>query len=64
MFSLWPMIVGHTAVVVAIFFTADVFRLARGQQTGIIVIIFVTRLTGVRDMMMSGVVSRLSQAQL
>lgn len=32
MFSLWPMIVGHTAVVVAIFFTADVFRLARGQQ--------------------------------
>ncbi len=31
MFSLWPMIVGHTAVVVAIFFTADVFRLARGQ---------------------------------
>ena len=32
MFSLWPMIVGHTAVIVAIFFTADVFRLARGQQ--------------------------------
>ena len=27
-----PESVGHTAVAVAIFFTADVFRLARGQR--------------------------------
>ena len=31
MFSLWPMIVGHTAVIVAIFFTADAFRVAAGK---------------------------------
>ena len=33
MFSLWPMIVGHTAVIVAIFFTADIFKFARGESS-------------------------------
>tara|TARA_B100000029_G_scaffold310922_1_gene303448 strand:- start:97 stop:270 length:174 start_codon:yes stop_codon:yes gene_type:complete len=31
MFSLWPMMVGHTAVIVAIFFTADAFRVVAGK---------------------------------
>ena len=31
MFSLWPMMVGHTAVIVAIFFTADAFRVTAGK---------------------------------
>jgi len=33
MFSLWPMIVGHTALIIAIFFTAETFRRARGVMT-------------------------------
>lgn len=33
MFSLWPMILGHTALIIAIFFTAETFRRARGAMT-------------------------------
>ena len=31
MMSLWPMIVGHTAVLLAVFFTADIFKRAHTE---------------------------------
>ncbi len=31
-FALWPGIIGHTALLVAVFFTADIFRAARNRR--------------------------------
>ena len=32
MYSLWPSIVGHTALLVGVFFTADIFRRANNKK--------------------------------